>query len=170
MTDEEADLIVRALGRALRPTLRPGVDALVSNGRTMDQLAGAMALREQQGEAREQRIADTVTRLEARLDAVAPKPAPKPRTDTARDELGGESLTLLSSIVRGLRLAPGRLLGVLTDALAYMRANPGKATLMAGGAVTVLRILAGWIPGLAPLADALEALMARYSPGAEAPS
>ena len=164
MTDEE---LLDALVRRLRPTVKPGADALVEMARTMNAQAGAMALREQQGEAREQRILDALAELRLELARTAPREI-APRTEAARDRADEERLTLAASIYRGIRLAPTRTVTGLQGALAYVQANPKKAVLLGAGATTMARVLAGWIPGLAPIADIMEALMKRISPGAEA--
>lgn len=163
MTDEE---LLETLIRRLRPTVKPGADALVEMARTLNAQAGAMALREQQGEAREQRVVDALAELRLELARTAPREA-SPRTEAARDKADEERLTLAASIYRGIRLAPTRTVTGLQGALAYALANPAKAALLGAGATTLARVLAGWIPGLAPVADLMEALMKRISPGAE---
>jgi hypothetical protein len=164
VTEDEADAMARAIVRGLRPTARPGVDALVSMASTLDRTAGAMALREMQGEAREQRMADAVLRLEAHLAALSPVPQPgappkpsKPKTDAAMDELG-------AGFLGWLRLAPSRIVDGASEVVALARAHPKLALLCAPVILFYARVVAGWIPALSPLADLMEALMSYYSP------
>ena len=167
MTEDEIEALARAIARSLRPTLRPGVEAMVTMASTLDRMAGALAVRDQQAEAREQRMVDACHRLDVLLAAHAAPTltvARNPKTDAARDELGEESLTLLSSIARGIRLAPARIARWLRDSVVWIGEHKTVSLLALGGATMALRVLSAWIPGLAPVAAVMEALMSTYAP------
>lgn len=176
MTDEDLE----SLKRSLRPQLKTIADAHVQMAKTLDQMAGAMAVREQQGESQRQLMLDTanamrldVAALAGRLDGFMLRDEredhhdrPTPKADKAADELEAEAKGLLAGILRTLRRGPARLFGLAGEGWTWARANPIKAVASLVGVAAVVRELAGIIPELAPAAAVLEALVRVYTPGA----
>jgi len=136
---------IRALGAAFRSLAR-SIDSL--------RLAYVAGMAEESAERRE-----LIRVLAEQRDAFR---ALAPDSDEVGDAADAVKIKALGKVGRILDI-PGRV----WDALAWAVASPknaAQAVLTLGGAVTIARVLSGIVPGLEPVADALQAGMDAVSP------
>lgn len=169
--------LVDAIAERVAEALRPQMEATTRAGQATARAGAATAervraLHEGQGHIRDTLAAHGVILGQLRPAAKAPPELPAalagPETRHAADELGAEALGGLAGLIRGLRRAPGRLVRGVSDAGRWCYAHPVQAATMGAGVAGILRVLAGRIPGLAVVADVLDAALARLD-GSAAP-